>query len=364
VDFTFSADQEALRDATRAVLADHATDAYVQAMADDPRGFTEGVWTHVTEAGWSALLVPADQGGLGLGLVDAVVVLEETGRIPFPGPFFSSAVLATIAARRLGATDLLEPLASGVRRGSVALEEIGHGDPVDRVRTHAHRHGAEWVLTGSKPLVLDGHTADWIIVAARTPEGLGSFLVEEPAAEAVPMMDPTRKAARLELDDTPAVPIGPRGDHTPIWRRIGDDAAVGLAAELVGVAEAAMEQAAEYAKVRVQFDRPIATHQVIQHKIVDMLHRLELGRVGVHYAAWTSDVDDEHRARAAAVAKAAMAEAAIFVTAEDIQVHGAVGFTWENPAHLLYKRAKQNDLMLGYQGWQRQRIAAFVLDEA
>jgi alkylation response protein AidB-like acyl-CoA dehydrogenase len=143
---------------------------------------------------------------------------------------------------------------------------------------------------------------------------------------------------------------------------VTDDAAVGLAAELVGVAEAAMEQAAEYAKVRVQFDRPIATHQVIQHKIVDMLHRLELGRVGVHYAAWASDVDEVDRARAAAVAKAAMAESAIFVTAENIQIHGAVGFTWENPAHFLYKRAKLNDLLLGYQGWHRQRIADLVLD--
>jgi alkylation response protein AidB-like acyl-CoA dehydrogenase len=364
VDFTFSADQEALRAAARAVLFDHATTAYVQAMADDPRGFTEIVWGHVVESGWPVLLVPVDQGGLGLGLVDAAVVLEETGRIPLPGPFFSSAVLATLAARCLGATDLLEGLASGARRGTVALEEMGHGDPVERVRSSARRKGADWMLTGSKPLVLDGHTADWIIVAARTPEGLGSFLVQEPAAEVVPTMDPTRKAARLELRDTPAVPIGPRGDHTAIWRRVTDDAAVGLAAELVGVAEAAMEQAAEYAKVRVQFDRPIATHQVIQHKIVDMLHRLELGRVGVHYAAWASDVDDVDRARAAAVAKAAMAESAIFVTAENIQVHGAVGFTWENPAHFLYKRAKQNDLMLGYQGWQRQRVADFVLDRA
>ena len=364
VDFTFSADQDALRDAARAVLADHATSSYVLAMADDPRGFTDDVWGRIVESGWSGLLVPVDQGGLGLGLVDAVVVLEETGRIPLPGPFFSSAILATIAARRLGATELLEALASGEQRGSVALEEMGHGDPVDRVRTRAHRTGAEWVLNGAKPLVLDGHTADWLIVVARTPEGLGSFLIEEPVADAVPTMDPTRKAARLELHDTPAVPIGPRGDHTAIWRRVNDDGAVGLAAELVGVAEAAMEQASEYAKTRVQFDRPIATHQVIQHKIVDMLHRLELGRVGVHSAAWASDVDDEHRARSAAVAKSYMAEAAIFVTAEDIQVHGAVGFTWENPAHFLYKRAKQNDLMLGYQGWQRRRIADFVLDGA
>jgi alkylation response protein AidB-like acyl-CoA dehydrogenase len=120
--------------------------------------------------------------------------------------------------------------------------------------------------------------------------------------------------------------------------------------------------ATEYSKARVQFDKPIATHQVIQHKIVDMLHKLELGRVGVHFAAWSSDVDDEHRERAAAIAKSSMAEAAVFVTAENIQVHGAVGFTWDSDAQFFYKRAKQNDTLLGYQGWQRQRIADFVLD--
>ena len=256
-------------------------------MGDDERGFDDGLWSQLVELGWTGILVPEEQGGLGLDLVDAVVVLEEMGRVPFPGPYFSSAIEATIAARRLGAFDLLEGLADGSKRGTIALDELGHGDPVDRIRTRARRKGAEWVLSGLKPLVLDGHTADWVIVAARTQEGIGSFLIESPAAEYVPTMDPTRKAARLVLDETPAIPLGPLGDHQAIWRRIADDATVGLAAELVGVCEAALEMAVEYSKVRVQFDKPIATHQVIQHKIVDMLHKLELGRVGVHFAAWS-----------------------------------------------------------------------------
>jgi alkylation response protein AidB-like acyl-CoA dehydrogenase len=164
------------------------------------------------------------------------------------------------------------------------------------------------------------------------------------------------------LDETRAKPLGPLGDHQSIWRRIADDSAVSLSAELVGVCEGALEMAVGYSKARVQFEKPIATHQVIQHKIVDMLHKLELGRVGVHFAAWSSDVDDEHRERAAAIAKSSMAEAAVFVTSENIQVHGAVGFTWDSDAQFFYKRAKQNDTLLGYQGWQRQRIADFVLD--
>jgi alkylation response protein AidB-like acyl-CoA dehydrogenase len=314
------------------------------------------VWDQVVDLGWTSILVPEGAGGLGLGLVDMVVVLEEMGRLPFPGPFLSAGVLAPLAALRLGAPSLL-----GMGRGTVALEEYGSGDPVTRIRTRALRKGARWLLTGLKPVVLDGHTADWVVVAARTEEGLGSFLIERPAAELVPTWDVTRKVARLALEATPAERIGLAGDHTPMWRRVVDDGAVALCAELVGSTEQALELAVEYAKVRVQFGRPIATFQAIKHKCAEMLQALELARVGTHYAAWTSDVDDPARERAAAMAKGYVSEAANHVAAESIQIHGGVGFTWDCDAHLHYRRAKQNDLMLGQQGWQRRRLADLVL---
>ncbi len=361
MDFTFSDDQDALRDGVRSFLAAEAAGAYVRAMAEDARGFTDGFWDQVTALGWPGLLVPEEHGGLGLGLVDMVVVMEEMGRLPLPGPYFSSAVMATLAARAVGADDLLAPLASGALRGTVALEESGHGSPVDRVRTRARRKGATWVLTGTKPLVLDGHTADWVLVAARTEEGLGTFLLQAPTCELVPTLDPTRKAARLVLEETPVEPVGVAGDHTAAWRRVVDNGATMLCAELVGVSDAALELAVEYAKVRVQFDRPISSFQAIRHKAVDMLHRVELARVGTHYAAWTADVDDPARESAVAMAKGYVGEAAVFVTGEDIQIHGGVGFTWDCDAHFYFKRAKQNDVMLGYQGWQRQRLADLVL---
>ena len=242
----------------------------------------------------------------------------------------------------------------------MALEETGHGDPVETVSTRAVRKGATWRLHGVKPIVLDADMADVAIVAARTQDGLGSFLLHDLEAAGVPMLDPTRRAGRLELDGVVAERVGPLGDHRPIWRRVADVTAVGLAAELVGVSEAALEMATTYADQRVQFDVPLSTHQVIQHKLVDMLHLLELGRVGVHHAAWALDTDDEHAGRSAAIAKASMAEAAVAVTGDNIQIHGAVGFTWESDAHVLYKRAKQNDLLYGYQGWQRRRVADLV----
>ncbi|MBV8950186.1 MAG: acyl-CoA dehydrogenase, partial [Actinobacteria bacterium] len=122
--------------------------------------------------------------------------------------------------------------------------------------------------------------------------------------------------------------------------------------------------AVEYAKVRVQFDRPLASFQAIRHKAVDMLQKVELARVGTHYAAWTSDADDPAREHAAAMCKGFVGEAAVAITGEDIQIHGGVGFTWDCDAHFFYKRAKQNDIMLGYQGHQRQRLADLVLDSA
>lgn len=363
MEFTFSEEQEQLRDSVRSFLDDRGM-AYVREMFEDERGFTDDVWQQVVDLGWTGLLVPEEHGGLGLGLVDLVVVLEEMGRSAFAGPYFSSAVMATLAAKHLGLGDRLDALASGASRGTVALDELGHGDPVDRVRTRAVRKGGEWRLHGLKPVVIDGNTADWVLVVARTEHGLGTFALEAPDAQPVPTWDDTRKVARLELDGRPAEPVGPEGDHTQAWRRVADDVTVGLCAEMLGAMEQAYDVAVEYAKNRVQFGRPIARFQVIKHKAVDMLHRIELARVGTHYAAWASDVDAPVREEAVAMAKGYVAEAGNFVCAESIQIHGGVGFTWDCDAHFFYRRCKQNDLLLGHHGWQRARLAELVLEPA
>lgn len=355
MDFQFSAEQDALRAAVRGFMIDWSD------HHDARDGLDPTDWTALVDLGWTGLLVPEAQGGLGLGLVDAVVVLEEMGRVAFPGPYLASAVAAAIAARRLGLTDLLGAVAEGAR-GTIALEESGHGDPVARVRTRGRRAGGDWVLTGEKPIVLDGVDADWVLVAALTPDGLATFRVDAPVLEPVATLDHTRRTGRLVLADTPAVPVGPAGDHAAAWRAVNDDLAVALAAELTGVCDAALVMAMNYAEQRVQFDKPIAAHQVIQHKLVDMLHAAELGRVGVHYAAWASDTDQPDAARAAAIAKSQMGEAAVLVTSENIQVHGAVGFTWESRAGVLYQRAKQNDVLAGGRSWHRARVADLVLD--
>ncbi len=364
MDFTFSPEQEQFRAAVRSALASEAPSSYVRAMIDDPVGVTPELWRTMAELGWLGVLVPESAGGLGLGLVDVVVLQEELGKLPFPGPLVSSAVAATLAAVRLGVDEVLEDLATGRRRGTVAVEEPGHGDPLRTVRARAVPEGKDWVLEGTKPLVLDGAHADFAFVVADDGDGLATFLLEAPAGEPVPALDVTRKLSRVVLDGRHARRVGPAGHHEASWRRILDDINVALCAELVGTAERALELAVEYAKVRVQFDRPIATFQVIKHKAADMLHLLELARVGTHYAAWASDAADPERERAAAMCKGYVAEAADAVTAECIQVHGGVGFTWDVDCHLLYRRAKQDDLLFGAQGFQRQRLGDLLLGPA
>jgi alkylation response protein AidB-like acyl-CoA dehydrogenase len=361
VDFTFSAEQEDFRSAVRSTLSSEAPSTYVREMIDHSVGVTPRLWEQIAELGWLGVLAPTEAGGLGLGMVDLVVLQEELGRLPFPGPFVSSAVAATLGAMRLGATELLDDLVSGRRRGTVAVEEPGHGDPLASVRSSAKPDGGSWALSGTKPFVLDGAGADWALVVADEGGALGTFLLEEPRGEQVPVLDVTRKVARLELDGRRAERVGPPGDHSPIWRRVLDDVNVALCAELVGTCERALELAVEYAKVRVQFDRPIATFQVIKHKAADMLHRVELARVGTHFAAWASDTEDAGRERAAAMCKGYVAEAANQVTAESIQVHGGIGFTWDVDCHLLYRRAKQDDLLFGAQGFERARLADLIL---
>ncbi len=367
MDFTFSPEQEALRETVRSFLEREVGREEVRQMVDDEARMPDALWARVAELGWTGLLVPDDYGGAGLGLVDLVVVQEELGKRALPGPFLSSAVQATLAAVRLGEAGLLRELAEGTSRGTLALDEQGAGDPLDAVACRAQRSddpAGDWLLDGLKPVVLDADRADWALVVARDDEGLETFLVERPEAEPVPGLDVTRRLSRLELRQRSARRVGPPGDQTDLLRRVVDDIAVALCADTLGACDAALAMAVDYAKTRVQFDRPIGSFQAIRHKLVDMLHNLELARVGTHYAAWASDADDADRAAAAAMAKGFVGEAANMITAENIQVHGGVGFTWDVDCHLYFRRVKQNDILFGRSAWQRQRLADLVLGTA
>jgi alkylation response protein AidB-like acyl-CoA dehydrogenase len=368
VDFTYDEEQLALQDVARAALARECGPDLLRALADDDAGTTPSLWSTLVELGWTGLLVPEEYGGTGSGLLEACIVLEQMGRIPLPGPFFSSAVAAALAARALGATELLADLAAGTQRGTIALGEQGLGEPLRTVRTRARRKGAQWVLTGEKPVVVDGHRADWAIVVARSEEGVRSYLLKSPArstgAALVPSLDPTRKLARLVLDETPVLPLGPPGSHEGLWRRVQDDVAVALAAESVGASDRALSEAIAYTSDRIVFDKPVATYQTIRHRLVDMFQQVEMARAGFQFAAWASDTEAPERQQAAAMAASYGADSGVRVTGEDIQMHGGVGFTWADDAHFLFKRVKQNEVLFGGAAAQRHRLAALFIEPA
>jgi alkylation response protein AidB-like acyl-CoA dehydrogenase len=364
VDFTYDDEQLALQEVARGALERVCGPDEVRRLADGSDGYTPELWATLAELGWTGLLVPDEYGGSGAGLLETCVVLEQMGRLPLPGPFYSSSVAATLAARALGATELLGDLASGARRGTVALGEQGHGEPLQTVRTRARRKGAQWVLSGEKPVVVDGHTADWAIVVARSEEGVRSYLLESPGGEPVPSLDPTRKLARLAFDDTPVVPLGPAGNQTSLWQRVQDDLAVALAAETVGAADRALGEAIAYTSERIVFDKPVATYQTVRHRLVEMFQQVEMARAGFQFAAWASDTEAPERGQAAAMAASYAADAGVRVTGDDIQLHGGVGFTWANDAHFLFKRVKQNELLSGGAGPQRHRLAALFIESA
>jgi alkylation response protein AidB-like acyl-CoA dehydrogenase len=368
VDFTYDDEQLALQEAARGALERACGPEVLRQLADDDTGTTPALSSALVDLGWTGLLVPAELGGSGAGLLETCIVLEQMGRIPLPGPFFSSAVAATLAARALGETELLTDLAAGTRRGTVALGEQGHGDPLGTVRTRARRKGAQWVLSGEKPVVVDGHTADWAIVVARSEEGVRSYLLESPASTAgaapVPSLDPTRKLARMVLDETPALPLGPPGNQAGIWRRVLDDVAVGLTAETVGASDRALAEAIAYTSERIVFDKPVATYQTIRHRLVDMFQQVEMARAGFQFAAWASDTEAPEREQAAAMAASYAADAGVRVTGEDIQMHGGVGFTWADDAHFLFKRVKQNEVLFGGAGALRHRLASLLIESA
>ena len=362
MDFTFSADQDALRDAVRAFLAAEAPKEYVRRMAEhDDTGITPELWRRIVDLGWTgSARARSARRARPRASIDAVVVQEEMGRALFPGPYFSSAIVATLAARALGLDDRLAALAAGTERGTVALDEAGHGDPIERVRVRAigprlapparrrqaDGDGRALRRLGARPGPHARRPADVPRRERRRRTRSPRRRSTSPASS--PASSSTRRRALL---------VGPPGDHAHLWRRIADDAAVLLAAELIGVSEAANALALDYAQAREVFGKPLSKFQVTRHKAVDMLREIEIARVAVHYAAWASEVDAPDREIAAAMAKAQAASAANYVTAECIQIHGGVGYTWENDAHLFLRRAKVDDLLMGAQGWQRERVA-------
>jgi alkylation response protein AidB-like acyl-CoA dehydrogenase len=366
VNFAFSEEQEELRRTVRSFLEQKSPEAEVRRLMETEQGYDEAVWKQMGEQlGLQGLHIPEEFGGSGYSYIELIVVLEEMGRALLAAPYFSSVVLAANTLLHAGddaaKKEYLPGIATGETIATVALtEDAGRWDE-EGVTATATKSGDGYTLDGTKSYVIDGHVADLILVPARTDAGVSIFAVAGDAQgltrTPLATMDQTRKQARLELSGTPAKLVGTDGGGWSVLERVYDLAAVGLAAEQVGGAQFVLEMSVQYAKDRIQFGRPIGSFQAIKHKCADMLLEVESAKSAAYYAGWcAAELNDELPA-VASLAKSYCSEAYFHATSENIQIHGGIGFTWEHPAHLYFKRAKSSELLLGDPAYHRELLA-------
>ena len=365
MNFAFTEEQEQLRQFVRSFLEDKSSEAAVREQMDTDKGYDDAVWSQMAEQlGLQSLIIPEEHGGQGFTFVELGVVLEEMGRALLCAPFFSG-VLASAAVLNAGDEDAkaayLPGIASGETIATLAFtEESGKWDEAG-ITMEASASGDGHTLSGVKSFVIDGHTANLIIVAARTSAGVSLFAVDGDASgltrEALSTMDQTRKQAKLTFDNTPAKLVGTDGAGWDTMSTVLDLGAVALAAEQVGGAQFVLEMAVQYAKDRVQFGRPIGSFQAIKHKCADMLLEVESAKSAAYYGLWCAAEMNDELPSVASLAKSYCSEAYFHAAAENIQIHGGIGFTWEHPAHLYFKRAKSSELMFGDPAYHRELLA-------
>ena len=363
--FAYDADQDDFRASLRRFLADKAPLDKVRAAAESELGYDPDLWAQMsTQLGLPGLHLPEEHGGSGTGLLEPAIVMEETGRALTSSPYAAS-LLASLAVQRFGSADtqadLLPGLASGELVATLATAELGSPAGLVGLQTTALSRGDEVSLTGKKVLVEHGHSADVLIVSAAGadagPAGARLYVVRGDAAGMTRTrsraLDLTRPVAEVSFDATPAVPLGEVADLTPLvdlWCAL-------LAAEMVGGTSACLDMAVAYAKDRYQFNRPIGSFQAVKHRCAEMLVALDGARAAAQYAVFAADEGSPELATVAPLAKAEAAEAFTFAAGWNIQILGGIGFTWEQDAHLYFRRAWADSGLLGSPAAQRARLA-------
>jgi alkylation response protein AidB-like acyl-CoA dehydrogenase len=368
MNFAFSEEQEELRRTARRWLEAKSPSTVVRELMETETGYDPSLWQEMAGLGWQGMTIPEAYGGYGYGFLELVVLLEEMGRALFPVPFFSTVVLGTGVLLEAGSEDqklgILSGVSSGTETIALALTEPNGRWDESGIEAVATPSNGGWTISGRKSFVIDGHTARLLICAARTPAGVSLFLVPGDAPgvtrRRLETMDMTRKLAEIDLRDV-AVPaaalVGVDGSGWPVLARVLEKAVVALAAEQVGGAQKCLEMAVEYAKVRHQFGRPIGSFQAIKHKCADMLVQVESAKSAAYYAGWAAAEDNDELPLVAPLAKSYCSEAYFFCAAENIQIHGGIGFTWEHDAHLYFKRAKSSELLFGDPAMHREILA-------
>lgn len=367
--FGFTDEQNALRATIREFLAAKSPETEIRRLMATDIGYDPAVWKQMAgEMGLHGLAIPESYGGAGFTHVELGIVFEEMGRAAFGGPFFASvalgaAVLVSTDDENAKA-DYLPGIASGDLIATVALVEPNGSWDLDGVHMEARADGPGYRLSGTKLFVVDGHNADLIFVAARIDGELSVLAVGADAegltCTPLATLDQTRKQSRLDFSNVYARLIGRVGDGRRLFSRVTDLAVVALASEQVGGAQRVLDASVDYAKVRVQFGRPIGSFQAIKHKCADMLLQVETAKSASYYANWAATEAPDELPMVASMAKSYCSEAFMRCAADTIQIHGGIGFTWEHFAHIYFKRAKSSELLFGDPAYHRKRLAALL----
>ena len=358
--FGLSESQEFLKDSARKFFAGECPSAEVRRLMETDTAYDADLWSKLTEQGYTGIIFPEEYGGVGLGKIELMLLMEEAGRALLPGPFFSTVALAgsvlDAVATPAHKKQYLAPICRGEVRATVALVEDSANWDLKSIEMNA----TSGKLTGEKFFVPDAAIADFLIVVARD----GVFVVNSRARglKISPMhgMDLTRKLYVVEFSDTPAEKIAVNSGLS----RAFDIATVALAAELVGGMQRTLDITVEYAKTRKQFGKPIGMFQAVQHQCADMYLETESSRSAVYYAGWALEENSPDASSAVSIAKMYASDAARTVGNRGIQIHGGMGFTWENDVHLYYRRAKASETAFGDATFHRERIACTVIDSA
>ena len=367
-------EQTMLRDNARGFLAKNAPIAHLRALRDkrDADGFSRALWKSFVEMGWAGILVPQDYGGLGLGHVEAGVVMEELGRTLTPSPFLSTAVLAATAITR-GGTDkqkekYLSQIVGGELIATLAIDETAKHHPGQTAMT-ATRAGNGFKLSGAKTFVIDGHVANLLIVVARTSgkagdtSGLTLFVIDAKApgvrAERTATVD-THNAARITFDDVSVGADNVLGKVDASWGVLEGILNVGraaVAAEMVGASEEAFARTVAYLKERKQFGKAIGEFQALQHRAAHLYIEIEITRAAVLKALQTLDADFANSAAAVGVAKARAGSTATLAVQEGVQMHGGMGMTDQFDIGFFMKRARVCQELFGDSNFHADQLA-------
>jgi alkylation response protein AidB-like acyl-CoA dehydrogenase len=375
MEFELNETQTLFQRSARELFAQECPPTLVREMIEKNVPYSDKVWGLLVEQGWTGLMFSEDDGGQGLGMVELAVAFEEMGRALLPGAFLSTVALAGSLIEKACSPEYrakrLRAICEGQSKATVALlEESANWDP-EAVKMAATPVDGGFKLSGKKLFVSDAAVADFIATVARTGSGLVLAFVDSKAqgltVTPMPGMDATRSLSAVEYNDVMVSTGDVLADSEKARAALDyaiDVATLALSAEMVGGMQWLLEASVEYAKTRKQFGKPIGQFQAVQHHCANMLLMTESARSAVYYAAWQMRNDPENAPLAVSMAKAYASDGYREVGNLAVQVHGGIGFTWDENVHFYYKRAKASELMFGDAIYHRERIANWVIDRA